>query len=29
MILSLRDDMKALLDHNNGDIDMAIGALGR
>jgi hypothetical protein len=29
MILSLRDDMKAVLDHNNGDIDMAIGALGR
>jgi ABC-type transporter MlaC component len=29
MILSLRDDMKALLDRNGGDIDMAIGALGR
>jgi hypothetical protein len=29
MILSLRDETKALLDRNNGDIDMAIGALGR
>jgi len=29
MILSLRDETKALLDRNHGDIDMAIGALGR
>jgi ABC-type transporter MlaC component len=29
MILSLRDETRALLDQNNGDIDMAIGVLGR
>jgi len=29
MILSLRDETKALLDRNNGDIGMAIAALGR
>ena len=29
MILSLRDETKALLDRNNGDIDMATEALGR
>jgi hypothetical protein len=29
MILSLRDETRTLLDRNNGNIDIATGALGR